>query len=153
MGCLQSTTLSKQNYINECVICCSASSNVMLIPCGHHQICNTCAFRLLKMVPKREVKLTRETNKYFKNITCPICFQSGGLIKMFSNRTEGRKCSVCKTIVNAFIIPCCCKCNICYECCLDFVSNGSEHEISLSSEFSIVCPVCRREGTFKLTNQ
>lgn len=145
MGCLQS---SAQENEDECVICCSVSSNVILIPCGHKQICSTCALHLSKRVQSRQLNLRQESNNYFKNITCPICLQGGGLIKIFSNRLPQYECSVCKTItdMNAFILPCYCNSNTCYECCSNFETNQSE--VSFYSDISIVCPICRTEGTF-----
>ena len=151
MGCLQSllTSTFNENYNNNtCVICWSASSNVIVIPCGHHQICESCALHLRRR-NHREVIISQETNIFFKHITCPICFHASGVIKTFPNRTEREyQCSVCKknSEINCLIIPCC-NFSVCYECCLNFETNQGENHISLSTDFSIVCPVCRREGT------
>ena len=154
MGCIQSLFHSlHENEDNLCVICYSAFSNVVLIPCGHYQICNICAIHFGRMVPRKTVILSQETNNYFKYIRCPICFQNSGLIKIFSNRKEA-KCKICQTKeINGLILPCS-NFTMCFDCCLDFASNQSDenqsdenqNRIYFSTIFSVICPICRSEG-------
>ena len=143
MGCVQSSqdtrsdTRTSQN--NECVICFSASSNVIIYPCGHYQICSSCAHRLRKW---RIRYLNLKTNNFFKRITCPTCFEPGGMIKIFPDGNH--KCRVCKEkFVDALILPCS-HFEICYECCSDFTVNRLQ--INVLSEYTLLCPICRGEG-------
>ena len=145
MGCFQSYFSRRVDLIirdNVCAVCLSASSNVIIYPCGHFQLCSVCAAHIRKWRMRKCVRLNQNTNKFFYRISCPTCFENGGLIKIFP--AGNHKCRVCKEqFVDALILPCS-HFEICYKCCLDFSVNRLQ--ITVMEDHALSCPICRDEG-------